>query len=59
MIFDLTNVSATFQVLMNGVLRLFLRKFVLVFFDDNLIFSPSWAEHLQLKDRRRRPEGAE
>lgn len=33
--------------LMNGVLRLFLRNFVLVFFDDILIYSASWSEHLQ------------
>jgi hypothetical protein len=47
MSFGLTNVSTTFQALMNDVLRPFLRKFVLLFFDDILIFSPSWAEHLQ------------
>jgi hypothetical protein len=32
---------------MNEVLRLFLRRFVLVFFDDILIYSKSWLEHLQ------------
>ena len=32
---------------MNDVLRPFLRRFVLVFFDDILIYSASWAEHLQ------------
>jgi hypothetical protein len=32
---------------MNDVLRPFLRHFVLVFFDDILIYSVSWAEHLQ------------
>ena len=31
---------------MNDVLRLFLRQFMLVFFDDILIYSASWAEHL-------------
>jgi hypothetical protein len=33
--------------LMNEVLKSLICKCVLVFFDDNLIFSKSWAEHLQ------------
>jgi hypothetical protein len=32
---------------MNDVLKPFLRRFVLVFFDDILMFSPTWAKHLQ------------
>jgi hypothetical protein len=32
---------------MNDVLRAHLRRFVLVFFDDILIYSKSWADHLR------------
>jgi hypothetical protein len=45
--FGLTNASMTFQALMNEVLRHFLQWFVLVCFDDILIFSLSWSEHLR------------
>lgn len=44
--FGRTNAPTTFQSLMNQVFQHQLHKSVLVFFDDILVYSPSWNAHL-------------
>jgi hypothetical protein len=44
--FGLTNAPTTFQSCMNHIFKGELRKYLLVFFNDILIYNRTWDEHL-------------
>lgn len=44
--FGLCNTPSSFQATMNNIFGPYLRKFIIVFFDDILIYSRTFQEHL-------------
>jgi hypothetical protein len=48
--FGLTNVPSTFQSCMIHIFNKHLRKFLLIFFDDLLIYRKTWEDHIKHVD---------
>ena len=44
--FGLTNAPATFQAMMNEIFRDYLYKWLVIYLDDLVVFSPDWQTHL-------------
>jgi len=49
--FELVNAPATFQRMMNKILREFLEQGVVVYLDDSLIYSKTHAEHVAMVNK--------
>lgn len=45
--FSLTNTMSTFQATLNAVFKSHLCKFMLIFFDNILVYNPYWDSHLE------------
>lgn len=44
--FSLTNAPETFQSIMNSIFQPYLRRFVVIFFDDILVYNHSIQDHI-------------
>ena len=49
--FGLCNASSTFEILMNQNLKSYIQAFILVFFDDILIYVKTWKGHIHHVDK--------
>jgi len=58
MLFELTNASSTFMRLIDYILRAFISRFVVVYFDNTLIYSTELDGHInylrQIRDMFRK-----
>ena len=45
MLFDLINISTTFQILINKTLRNLMNHICVIYFNDILIYSKTWKKH--------------